>query len=358
MYQLEKIKELASTLRAESAIAEKDGKLTDRQLDLLYEYKLFKLFVPETFGGLALTLLDGLLIEEELATVDGSLGWTVTLCAGANMFVGYLDPKITDSLFRDKRACLGGSGKVAGIAEINKGGYLITGKWDYATGAPHNTAFTANCILQQEGELVLDAQGKPVSKSFVFLRNEVDIIENSWNTMGLKATAGSTFAVEKLFVDKNRSFEINPNRAFLTDVIYHYPFQQLAETTIAVNTLGMGRHFLMCCKEILQQRYPKPSHQIPWEIYQRATKQIQELRNQFFSLVDVSWQQMHSYHALHSETARKLSGISKQLVRTVQQQVTLLYPYCGMNGARVDQEINRIWRDLFTASQHNLLVDF
>lgn len=357
MDHVDKIRELADFLRAESALAEKAGRLTDQQLEILYKHKLFKLFVPETFGGLGLTLPEALLIEEEMAAVDGSLGWTLTLCAGANLFVGYLASEMSRNLFIDERVCLGGSGKASGVATITEDGYLITGRWDYATGAPHNTAFTANCILQHREEPALGEDGNPLIKSFIFLRNEVSIVENSWNTMGLRATASATFTVENLFVDKTRSFEIQPHQAVLADLIYQYPFQQLAETTLAVNTLGMGRHFLACCREILQQRYPEPDNHIPWKSYHKAVAEIQKLRSFFFSEVETSWQQMHQYSRLQAKTKKNLSAISKQLVRSIQEHTTLLYPYCGMDGARLDQELNRVWRDLFTASQHNLLLN-
>src|SRR5690606_3694640 len=82
------------TLRGYTAHAEKNGQLTADQLDTIYENKWFKLFVPREFDGLELSLPEGVRLEEELAYTDGSLGWTVTLCAGANLFSGYIDPTL------------------------------------------------------------------------------------------------------------------------------------------------------------------------------------------------------------------------------------------------------------------------
>ena len=50
--------------------------------------KLWNIWVPKTHGGLELGLTEGLRTLQQLASIDGSLGWTVTLCSGANYFIG------------------------------------------------------------------------------------------------------------------------------------------------------------------------------------------------------------------------------------------------------------------------------
>src|ERR1700749_72002 len=79
-------KELVERLRNYSAAAEQIKSLHPEQLSIIYQQGWFKLFVPEMYGGLALPLPEALQIEEALAWTDGSLGWTVTLCSGANWF--------------------------------------------------------------------------------------------------------------------------------------------------------------------------------------------------------------------------------------------------------------------------------
>ena len=85
--------EIRIQLKEEAPLAEKTGRLTDKQLEIIYARKWFNLFVPKNLGGLELDLIEGLKTEEEIARIDGSLGWTITLCAGANAFAGYLAPE-------------------------------------------------------------------------------------------------------------------------------------------------------------------------------------------------------------------------------------------------------------------------
>src|SRR5450432_2645066 len=97
---------LADTINQSSGEAERYGSLHPRQLALIYEQRWFSLFVPLSRGGLGLSLPEGLELEEGLAWADGSTGWTVTLCGGANWFIGFLQPAIAWELFSDQRVCL------------------------------------------------------------------------------------------------------------------------------------------------------------------------------------------------------------------------------------------------------------
>src|SRR5690606_5857792 len=101
MELVNQIQSLTPLLRAQATVSEASGKLSKDLLELVYDHKWFKLFVPKIYGGLALSLLDGLLVEEALSRINGSLGWTVTLCSGANLFIGFLDQTLADRLFHD-----------------------------------------------------------------------------------------------------------------------------------------------------------------------------------------------------------------------------------------------------------------
>jgi alkylation response protein AidB-like acyl-CoA dehydrogenase len=361
MKLLQELKKIAAELRQESLEAELQGSLTTKQLAIIYENKLFNLFVPKAYGGLDLSLTEALQIEQLLAEIDGSLGWTVTLCSGANMFVGFLNQDIAQTLFSNKKVCFGGSGRVSGRAEIIDEGYLVSGKWQYATGAPHNTVFTANCEIYQNGEPLLDAAKEPVVKSFFFLQDEVTILPD-WNTMGLKATASHSFEVDNLKVEGRRAFKIDPQGAILKAPIYRYPFQQFAEVTLCVNTLGMTFRFIHLCHEIFDKKYGyvrddfQRRTQLPDQHLSDAKQEMNDLQHHLYELVEKSWMQSNTMDAIDSALLEQISKHSHLLVKTAQQWVAKLYPYCGMKAARPSEEINRVWRDLFTASQHSLFT--
>jgi hypothetical protein len=52
----------------------------------------------------------------------------------------------------------------------------------------------------------------------------------------------------------------------------------------------------------------------------------------------------------------EIQAAALALVAVSRQAVDELYPYCGLYAAHEGSEINRVWRDFHTASQHSLLL--
>lgn len=351
--------EIKKPLAALAKLSDEQGVFLPGQLEIIYREKWLKLFVPRSQNGLELTLFEGLEMEEALARIDGSLGWTVTLCAGASLFTGYLSPVLTDPLFRDPKVCFGGSGALSGIARETDEGYWINGRWNYATGAPYCTHFTANCRIERNGAPVLDNKGEPAYRSFLFLRDEVTIYKD-WNAMGLKATASDSFSVADLFVTKERSFRIDPLQTTLPGPVYRFPFLQFAEATLAVNTLGMAQHFLDELGKL--EKYKTAGGTLNAErsdqIQQRrmaADNQLRTLRQSFFTAVTTAWDNTIAGRPVPEQELEAVSLLSRKLARSSRELIGSLYPYCGVGPTQNGTVINQIFRDIFTASQHLLL---
>lgn len=332
--------ELSEALRTGAAEAERAGSLLPGQLEVVYRQRWFNLFVPQHFGGLGLGLPEALRLQEALAWTDGSLGWTVTLCSGAAWFIGFLEPSAARAIFCNPKACLAGSGQASGVAEVQEEGYRVSGQWNWATGAPHATVFTANCVLHKNGAPLTGPDGQPLVQAFWFHRDEVTIHPN-WCTMGMIATASHSFGVQQLTVPPSRCFVIDPAHTCLQDTIYQFPFLPFAEATLAVNNAGMATRFMDLCP--------------PSAVLERATKKLGQERGSFYNTVDHSWKELLRAGNLSPEPMAAVGRASRQLASLSLRLVDELFPLCGLRAADSRTEINRVWRDLHTASQHSLL---
>ncbi|MCZ8215673.1 MAG: hypothetical protein O9262_05500, partial [Cyclobacteriaceae bacterium] len=159
--------QLITTLRNVAPDAEQLFMLHPAQLDIIYSQRWFKLFVPVEFGGLELSLPEVLKLEEALSWVDGSLGWVVTLCAGAGWFVGFIPHTVAEKIFTNEKLCLAGSGAMNGYADLTENGFVINGSWPYASGAMHATAFTANCLIRKNNQQVYQTDGTTQVAAFI-----------------------------------------------------------------------------------------------------------------------------------------------------------------------------------------------
>ncbi|HTB99242.1 MAG TPA: hypothetical protein VK705_01025 [Ferruginibacter sp.] len=354
-------KKLVETMRQYTAEAEQMKSLHPQQLSIIYEQGWFKLFVPKIYGGLELSLPDALKIEEGLAWTDGSLGWTVTLCGGANWFVGFINKEIAKDVFADKKVCLAGSGKTCGTAKVIDGGYEITGNWSYATGSTHATAFTANCIIEKDGVVVKNSDGTQMIKAFLLPREKVTL-HKSWEYIGMAATASNSFEVKELKVREQRAFIINKDHAVLDQPIYQYPFLHFAEATLAVNNSGMAFRFLdLYEKLIAEKEHDRYARELtPTGVLQLddIKMQFKKARQKFYVAVQQSWDAYLQNDTTLTEKLQTLSQTSRLLATSARKLVDELYPYCGLAAAVPQSEINRVWRDLHTVSQHPLLLSY
>lgn len=343
-----------------AALSEEMGKLHPEILALAYQENWFKLFVPEVYGGANKKLPEILRLEEQLAEADGSLGWTVTLCTGAGWFAGFLDPGLATEIFADNEVCFAGSGAVGGEAVKTGNGYLINGQWNYASGALHATIFTANCFLKDEnGKDILDEKDEPIIKSFILKKAEVHILPG-WSYFGLIATGSHAFEVKNLEVPENRTFTINEGIQ-LTDSGFDYPFLQLAETTLAINSLGMTKHFIRLVEKSFHarssmKRFTEAQIRFFTAELNRCKNEVQTLREQFFTAFDKSWMELMDNGQISDAKLTEVSAISRKLAHACWRIAGILFPYCGLEAAKKGSEINRVWRDIHTASQHGLLT--
>lgn len=330
------------------------------QLQLIYEQKWFKLFVPKAFGGLQMSLPEALHLQEALAYADGGLAWTVTLCSGAGWFAGFLSPNIAAEFLLEENICLAGSGMTTGIANKLDDGYEISGEWDYATGAKHATAFTANCVITENNQPLLDENGSKIIRSFIFKKDEVTVKE-SWKSSGMMATGSHGFSIDKLWVNADRCFIIEPVYSTIDKPVYQYPFLQLAEAALAINISGIALHFLeegsrIVRKRILSKSIPEKVADDIEQLLQSSVDGMNERRQKLYDAVNESWLQCEAAITIDDALLKAVSIASRTLAGYAREAVEALYPHCGMQATVFNSPLNRAWRDLHTASQHSLLL--
>lgn len=309
-------------------------------LNWIEAQNLWNLWVPKSYAGREESLTAGLKILKHLAYIDGSLGWTVTLCSGANYFVGNLKEELASEIFLDSESpILGGSGGAFGTAERLENGYRVSGKWKYATGAPYLTHFTLNARITVDGEEVKGNDGKTIVRSFIVPKDTVEIIPD-WNTMGLKATATHSFTTD-VFVDERNCFEYN--QCYLDQSIFKVPFSLFADLTLWVNYVGMAEHFV----EEAQKFASKECLKLISDFLSSLERKILNASEETEKIIGSSGSFPDEFlHSIHNE-----ASVS---VRELTQYIIDIYPALGIQGSSENQQINQIFRDYFTATQHNI----
>lgn len=318
---------------------------SDAILTWIAHENLWNLWIPKVYNGLECSLSQGLQTLQTLAKTDGSLGWTVTLCSGANYFIGNLQPQVAETLFLNSNTpiCFGGSGSVHGTAETKGDHYLISGTWRYATGAPYLSHFTLNATITQNGNPVLYTDGTPKVCSFIVPKHQVTII-NDWQAMGLKATATHSFKLQEVLVPKTHAFLYNT--FYLPQPIFKIPFTVFADVTLFANYLGMATHF-----------YDEASNIVSKEHTQQLQTVLQQSNQQLYTFANTIDAYTNNQTPITETYINTIHTTTSNLVTQLTTAIITLYPKLGIKACSEPHMLNRIFRDYFTATQHHNFVE-
>jgi alkylation response protein AidB-like acyl-CoA dehydrogenase len=351
----------AQLIREHAAACDSSAMLTPPLQDLIHERGWLRMLAPAACGGAELALPEAVRLEESIAAADGSVGWLVTLCAGAGWFAGFLPPAFACEIARTATMCIGGSGAPSGFADVEGEGYRLSGRWEFATGAPLATHFTMNAVLRQDGQPVTDSNGAQLVRAFIVPASDVRV-HDSWRAIGLRASASHGFSVDKVWVSAQHAFVIDAARATAPGPLYRFPFASLAYVTIAANISGMALHFVELARAIIERRkhlangHPLIGHPVVRDAVLKAEESLERCRADFYHLLDAAWAAVCRGETLPVSGVQALHAASLELVNAGRCAADELYPFCGLQAAHGQSEINRVWRDLHTGTQHAMLL--
>ncbi|MFD0869006.1 MULTISPECIES: acyl-CoA dehydrogenase [Paenibacillus] len=349
-------KEQISQIREQSIGWDRFMAIPPEMLEIIYELRLFKLFVPDELGGRMTPLPKALQWFEQCSWADGSFGWLVTIGAGGGFFVPYMDASTARRLFSGREAVVAGSGYPSGTARRVEGGYEVSGRWQYCSGSTHATLFTANAYITDES----DSSGQKM-RSFIFRPEQVDIVRD-WTAFGLRATESHTITVDRVFVPEEMTFDLAGKPIHYNDPIYSYPFLPFAQSSFAAVALGIAKHLVEEARRVTDHnreawgatgRYFSVRNKI-----KQTEDRWQRAADAFYGCIQQSWNR-HVEGLPHTEEQQQeVSRVCKTTASMALACGQALFPYMGIRSVMEDAPINRIWRDLQTACQHSLLVSF
>lgn len=347
-----------STISALSFETETKKCLSKQVLALIYKEQWFRLFIPEYCKGKALALPDAVRIFEALAYADANVGWCVNLGAGANIFAGYLQKEAAKNIFRSSTVCCAGSGALTGTALKTKDGYILSGKWKYASGAKHATHFTANAkILTEKGEPLSDTTA---FLSFIFPAEEVKVF-NDWRPIGLKATSSNSFEVKNIFVPEKHAFSLLAPSSYAQNAIYKFPFLEMAIVNMTVMLTGMTIRFIELYDELAQSKRLNHQNELlkdnktARKIYKKITTAFYQSRNDLVQQLENVWSVYDQQKEADPRQLLKLRKAATKAATSSRTAVNELYSLCGMNILSTDTALNKVWRDFSVACLHYLV---
>lgn len=314
--------------------------VSDKVIQHIHEEGWLKIWVPKKYGGLGYRFEEGLKALFGWAETDGSFGWMLTLCAGANYFSRNIKPEIAELLFTNSNICFGGSGMVGGTAEKqNDNTYIINGLWNFATGAPHLTHFTLNARITENGKPIIDNNGNEIIHSFIVPKEQAEIIPN-WKSMGMKASGTYSFTIKNVIVSEDYSFVYD--HFFTDDILDSIPFRVFADLTLLVNYLGIASHFIEEAELIRPEINFKSFAESVEKHLRKVLSIARDIENILSDHKEISDDQQNEIHTYGIELTKQLS-----------HQILTVYTQLGIRATDTSSAVYQVFCDYFTAAMHS-----
>lgn len=357
-------KQLRPLLEKHADEAEKMGKMTDEVFDALQQSGLFLMMGPKRLGGFGCTIITHMQTIAELAKGCAGSAWAFGLLSGCSGAATFMGKQATDILFKTGKELFCSVSGLMGTAVATDGGYIINGRWGYASGCMH-----ADWALN--GVKVLDGHGQTIDTAFVTipLKNNPNVtIEITWQVSGVKASGSNTVIAKDLFVTAEQLMLAStaPSSEYLLTLEgleprEKMPIEPVFPLGVLSPTLGsaMAMHEYvkkqMNDKKIVGWNYPTQSDSHTYiKLFGEATMEI-----------DSAWLHIERAAKMLDQTAqyRPLSGYDKAKIQAdtgyamqqLRRAADKLMDIAGPSGFADTNPMQRYWRDLSFASRHSAL---
>jgi alkylation response protein AidB-like acyl-CoA dehydrogenase len=171
-----------------------------RYFEALAEAGLFRLWLPVAMGGPELPPLEFLRVVEAASAIDGSIGWIVANGAGMSRVAGYVPESTGRDWFADPCAFIVSATGAVGSAQTVEGGYRVTGRWPFGSGASHGTRFMGLAAVK-------DGSNSSQPPICCYFAREQVLIHDTWHVSGLRGTASCDFEVTDAFVPADHTHD-------------------------------------------------------------------------------------------------------------------------------------------------------
>ncbi len=351
---------LGPYIEAVSEQIERDRMLPPDLVDALIDAGLFTMLLPASLGGAELDLPTFSRAVEEVARADGSVAWCIGQANGLAAYMAYVDPAVARAVFLEKRTILAngpGEGNRPGRAVSVDGGYLVTGKWLFASGIGHATWLLAVChLFDRSGTQVVDPGGKPAQRLMLLPRSSATL-HDVWHVSGLRGTGSQGFSVSDLFVPADHVVWFAPERRTERGQLYLFSNNGIFGPAFGSVALGLAHTSLSDIVDFAAGKVPRGMER---SIRENATVQAS---------VAVAHARLGAARAYLQQTLSSVwASVSVQGVVNVDQQVAVrlaathatheaaavvdtAYTLAGSNAIFEDRPFERRFRDIHAVTQ-------
>ncbi len=363
---IDRLDEFAEQLRGQAEEAEKIGKLTDDTVKTMKQIGNIRLLQPKKHGGLEVHPREFAETVMATAALDPSAGWINGVVGVHPYQLAYADPRVGAEIWADDvDTWVASPYAPQGVAKPVDGGYIFNGRWQFSSGTDH-------CDWIFLGAMIGDENGAPLMPPqmlhMILPRKDYEIVEDSWDVVGLRGTGSKDVIVRDAFVPAYRTMDAMKvmdgtaqREAGMTDTLYLMPWSTMFPLGISSATIGIAEGALAAALDYQRERVNSSGVAVkddPYVMYAigEAAADINAARQELLANVDRIYDMVDAGREV--SFADRAAGRRTQ-VRAVWRAVSAvdeIFARCGGNGTRMDKPLQRYWRDVHVGQAHAIHV--
>lgn len=313
---------------------------------------VYRALVAQRFGGLEATPMEFLELVEAIAQADASAGWVASFGVSAT-YLAALPISTLETLYaRGPDVVFAGAIFPPQKAKAVDGGFIVNGRWPYASGCPGASLIGVGIAVEgEEGGL---------PRTAVMPASAVRIDE-TWNTIGLAATGSHDVVVEDVFVPAEWTF-IRGGAPNLDMPIYSYPSLGFAAQVLTVVGLGCARRALEEVKQMAGGRRSitgAPTMADRAHVQQitgEAEAQLSAARSFFYETTRDVWNKLCSGQAISEAEANRVRLAATNGAQAAFDVARMCFTLGGIAAVQTDHILGRCFQDCAVVAQHAFMA--
>jgi alkylation response protein AidB-like acyl-CoA dehydrogenase len=280
--------------------------------------------------------------------------------------VAFADPKVAAEMWsQDQDVWMASPYAPTGVAKPVDGGYIFNGRWQFSSGTDH-------CDWIILGALLGDGEGKPLMPPkmlhMILPRQDYEIVEDSWNVVGLRGTGSKDIIVRDAFVPSYRVMDGDEvidgtaqRNAGMTGTLYRMPWSTMFPLGISSAVIGIAEGALAAHLDYQRERVGAQGTAVkddPYVLYAigEAAADINAARQEILANVDKIWDIVDSGKEVSFEDRAAGRRTQVRAAWRAVMAVDQIFSRSGGNAMRLDKPLQRYWRDAHTGLAHAIHV--
>jgi alkylation response protein AidB-like acyl-CoA dehydrogenase len=358
---LSPIRAIESVIRQHADEAEKNHRLSQAVVDALGQAGLFRMWIPKTLGGLEVSPLTAYRAIEEVARLDGSTGWCVFIAVSSSITGAFLADLAAEEMFRQPLKVIGGSIAGVGKALVQPNGYMVSGRWPYASGCQHCGWLLALCQVIEADQPRMTSAGTPEMRLVHVPTEKVTILDDTWEVSGLAGTGSHDFLIEEVFVPDGYTWQFAPGippGKHYGGPLYRFPLVALFRLPVSAVALGIAQGavdawltFASSKRAVIAPGALRDQPLLQARIAE-AVALVNSSRAWLHATIERAWDATLREGSVSVPVRAELFLAAVNATRQAAEAVQLVYMLTGGSANYRHNSLQRSLRDVHAATQH------